>query len=200
MDRDTRQTRMVDTNFITRDDGGELTIEGYFAVFNSNYEIYDGMSESIAPGAFASSMGSDIRALINHDTTLVLGRTSAHTLELREDEHGLWGRIVINPKDGDAMNLYERVKRGDVSGCSIGFAIRSEETDFLEDGSVHWTITDVELYEVSACTFPAYEATNISARTKQRDDILARSLAAWKTKTKGVLKHGTESPAAAQED
>ena len=200
MDRDTRQTRMVDTNFITRDDGGELTIEGYFAVFNSNYEIFDGMSESIAPGAFASSMGSDIRALINHDTTLVLGRTSAHTLELREDEHGLWGRVSINPKDGDAMNLYERVKRGDVSGCSIGFSIRSEETDFRPDGSVHWTITDVELYEVSACTFPAYEATNISARTKQRDDILARSLAAWKEKTKGVLKHGTESPAAAQED
>ena len=191
MDRDQRQTRTVDTNFITREDGGELHIEGYFAVFNSNYEIFDGMSESIAPGAFASSMGSDIRALINHDTTLVLGRTTAHTLELREDEHGLWGRVTVNPNDGDAMNLYERVKRGDVSGCSIGFAIRSEETDFLPDGSVHWTITDVDLYEVSACTFPAYEATNISARTRQRDDIRARSLAAWKAKAKGVLNNGT---------
>ena len=191
MDRDTRQTRTVDTNFITREDGGELHIEGYFAVFNSDYEIFDGMSESIAPGAFASSMGSDIRALINHDTTLVLGRTTAHTLELREDEHGLWGRVTINPNDGDAMNLYERVKRGDVSGCSIGFAIRSEETDFLPDGSVHWTITDVDLFEVSACTFPAYEATNISARTRQRDDIRARSLTAWKAKLKGVLENGT---------
>ena len=83
--------------FKTREDSEEMVIEGYFAVFNSNYEMWEGASESIAPGAFTSSIGGDIRGLTNHDTTLVLGRTKAHTLELKEDSHGLWGRITINP-------------------------------------------------------------------------------------------------------
>ena len=179
-DRKMRQLRTVGTKFETREDGENLSIEGYFAVFNSIYEIVPGMSESIAPGAFSKTLSGDIRALINHDTTLVLGRTKANTLQLREDNHGLWGHIDINPNDTDAMNLYERVKRGDVDQCSFGFDILSEETDFRDDGSVHWTIKEVELYEVSPCTFPAYEETNISARTKEREDLLRRKNEAWK--------------------
>jgi HK97 family phage major capsid protein len=96
----------------------------------------------------------------------------------------------LEVNDGDAMNLYQRVKRGDVDQCSFGFDIVHEETDFREDGSVHWTITDVDLFEVSACTFPAYEATNISAREKQRDAMKARELSAWKNKTKERIRHG----------
>ena len=189
LDRMIRQVRSVETKFETRDDSEELRIEGYFAVFNSNYEIAPGMSESIAPGAFSRTLqGGDIRALINHDTTFVLGRTKAHTLELHEDARGLWGSIAINPNDSDAMNLYERVKRGDVDQCSFGFMIVSEESDFREDGSVHWTIKDVDLFEVSACTFPAYKETNISARCAERDEIKARDLEAWKTKMKEALK------------
>lgn len=178
--REMRQLRTVGTKFETREDGENLSIEGYFAVFNSIYEIVPGMSESIAPGAFSKTLSGDIRALINHDTTLVLGRTKANTLQLREDNHGLWGHIDINPNDTDAMNLYERVKRGDVDQCSFGFDILSEETDFRDDGSVHWTIKEVELYEVSPCTFPAYEETNISARAKEREDLLKRKNEAWK--------------------
>lgn len=190
MKRTMRQVRSAPTEFKTREENDSLTIEGYFAVFDSNYEIFDGMSESIAPGAFSSSIAGDIRALVNHDTTLVLGRTKAGTLQLREDNHGLWGRIDINPKDGDAMNLYERVKRGDVNQCSFGFDIREEETEFHPDGSVHWTIKDVDLYEVSCCTFPAYEETNISARTAQRDTIRRREMDAWRAAQKERLKHG----------
>lgn len=147
------------------------------------------MFESIAPGAFTNTLADDVRALINHDTTLVLGRTSAHTLELRQDEHGLWGKIRINPKDSDAMNLYERVKRGDVSQCSFGFDIISEETEFREDGSVHFTIREVKLYEVSCCTFPAYTETGISARNKEtHEELQKRSLDAWKIKMTNRLK------------
>ena len=199
MTRDLRQVRSVPTAFTTRDDSGALSIEGYFAVFDSIYEIAPGMTESIAQGAFSRTISGDIRALINHDTTLVLGRTKANTLELREDSHGLWGHIDINPNDVDAMNLYERVKRGDIDQCSFGFDIRSEDTDIREDGSVHWTISDVDLYEVSCCTFPAYEQTNISAREKARDVIRARELAAWRERTKARLRHGTESPDASEE-
>lgn len=186
--REIRQLRTASAQFETREDGENLIIEGYFAVFNSNYEIGPGMSESIAPGAFSNTLSGDIRALINHDTTLVLGRTKANTLQLREDAHGLWGQITINPKDSDSMNLYARVNRGDVDQCSIGFDILSEETDFRDDGSVHWTIKEIKLYEVSPCTFPAYEETNISARAKERDDLLKRRNEAWKEKVLKKLK------------
>lgn len=183
-----RKMRTISTEFKTREDGDDLKIEGYFAVFDSVYEIAPGLTESIAPGAFTKTLSRDIRALTNHDTTLVLGRTKAHTLELREDNHGLWGSVTINPKDSDAMNLYERVKRGDVDQCSFGFDIRSEDTDICEDGSIHWTIREVDLYEVSACTFPAYEETGISARAKERDEINQRALTAWKENARKKLK------------
>ena len=188
-----RQLRSIPTKFETREDGDNPTIEGYFAVFNSNYEIAPGMSESIAPGAFSRTLSNDVRALINHDTTLVLGRTKANTLELREDSHGLWGKISINPNDRDAMNLYERVKRGDVDQCSFGFDLKEQDTEIRDDGAVHWTIKDLDLFEVSCCTFPAYEQTNISARSKERDEIKQRTLSAWREKMKGVLKNGIKS-------
>ena len=184
MDREIRQMRSVASEFQTREDGEDLKIEGYFAVFNSIYDIGAGMSEEVAPGAFSETLSGDIRALVNHDTTLVLGRTSAHTLELREDTRGLWGSISINPNDTDAMNLYQRVKRGDVSQCSFGFDILEEDTEIRENGDVHWTIKKVRLYEVSCCTFPAYESTNISARSEERDRLLERKAEAWRTKMK----------------
>lgn len=178
--------------FKTRDDGGEPTIEGYFAVFNSNYEMWEGASESIAEGAFDSSISGDIRALTNHDTTLVLGRTTANTLELKSDAHGLWGRVRVNPKDSDAMNTYERVKRGDVSQCSIGFIVRSEETEFDASGNIHWTITDVDLFEVSVCTFPAYEETGISARKRDAAELEKRRAEAWRAQMHARLKNKQE--------
>lgn len=183
-----RQVRSVPTRFETREDeSGQLVIAGYFVVFNSIYEIGPGMSESVAPGTFLSSLGGDVRALTNHDSTLVLGRTIAGTLKLREDDIGLWGEVIINPKDSDAVNTYERVKRGDVSQCSFGFRIIKEDNEVKDDGSVHWTIRDVELYEVSVCTFPAYEATNVTARSEQLAEIRARETEAWKNKQKERL-------------
>ena len=189
-----RQLNAITTEFNTREDGETPIIEGYFAVFNSNYEIFPGATESIAPGAFAEALGGDVRALINHDTTLVLGRNKANTLELREDSHGLWGSIRINPKDSAAMDLYERVSRGDVDGCSIGFDIAEEKTEFLENGDMHWTIEKISpLYEVSCCTFPAYKETNIQARAEQRSEYIERQKQAWQMKMKERLANGIKS-------
>lgn len=185
------QLRAIPTTFETREDDEGPIIEGYFAVYNSTYEIAPGMSESIAPGAFRGSLDGDIRCLTNHDTTLVNGRTTAGTFELRDDETGLWGRCRINPNDTDAMNAWHRVQRKDVTQCSIGFEIIREETESRPDGSVHWRIVEAVLYECSICTFPAYEATSISARSAQRDALAARKLQEWKQKTKEVLHHGT---------
>ena len=187
-----RQVRAIPTDLrAKREDGegGTPIIEGYFAVFNSNYDIGWGMSESVAPGAFSQSLRENyVRALVNHDTTLVLGRTGAKTLELHEDDKGLFGRIAINPNDRSAMDLYARVERGDVDGCSFGFSVREEETEFLDNGDVHWTLKDVDLGEVSCCTFPAYEATNIEARSKDRDELQKRSAAAWREQMMKKLK------------
>lgn len=187
-DRKERQMRSVASKFETREDGEGLFIEGYFSVFNSNYELWPGATESVAPGAFSGTLGDDIRALIDHESRLVLGRNKAGTLELREDSHGLWGRVRINPNDTDAMNLYERVKRGDVDQCSFGFDIIEEETEFLDDGSMHWTIEKVKLYEVSVVTFPAYEATGVSARKAEYEEIQRRRAESWKAEQRKKLK------------
>ncbi len=164
MVRTNYQTRSQISEFQTRDEPEGMYIEGYFAVFGKQTELWTGAYEEIQSGAFGETMGNDIRALINHDTTLVLGRNKANTLELKIDSHGLWGRIKINEKDSDAVNLYERVKRGDVDQCSFGFNILEEITDWKEDGTVKWTITKIDLHEVSVCTFPAYEETGVQAR------------------------------------
>ena len=190
MERKMRPVRTINSDFKTRDDGGELRIEGYFAVFNSIYQIWDDMSESVAPGAFSDTLGDDVRALIDHETMYVLGRNQAGTLELREDSHGLWGSILINPNDQDAMNLYARVQRGDVNQCSFGFDILEEETDFRDDGSVHWTIKKVKLYEVSVCTFPAYSETSVQARKEDLEAIKTRKAEAYRAELRARLTEG----------
>ena len=194
MDRETRQMRSIASKFETRESEEGLFIEGYFSVFNSTYELWPGATESVAPGAFENTLGGDIRALIDHETRLVLGRNKSGTLELREDSHGLWGRVKINPNDQDAVNLYERVKRGDVDQCSFGFDIVKEDTEVRDDGSVHWTIREVKLYEVSVVTFPAYTETSVSARKRDFEEIQKRENEKWRDDMKRRLKgenHGS---------
>ena len=190
MDRKIKQTRSLQTELKTRaePDAQDMYIEGYFAVFGRETELWPGAYEEIAPGAFDETLGNDIRALINHDTTLVLGRNKAGTLELKADSYGLWGRIKINPNDSDAVNLYERVKRGDVDQCSFGFNILEEITDWRDDGTVKWTITKIDLHEVSVCTFPAYEETGVQARKAEVEQHRQRLLEAKKNQLKERMR------------
>lgn len=190
MDRQLKQIRCSANGFSTREDeGGELYISGYFSVFNSNYEIFPGATESISPTAFDDALADDIKALVNHDSTLVLGRTKSGTLELKVDSRGLWGDIRINTADTDAMNLYERVKRGDVDQCSFGFEIL-EETFEDKGDTVHWTIDKVRLYEVSVVTFPAYKDTSVTARSEQLKEIRQKRAEAFKMRMLEKLKGG----------
>lgn len=183
-----RQTRFATSQFQTRaDESGDLFISGYFAVFNSNYEICDGVTESVAANAFDETLSNDIRCLIDHETRLVLGRNKAGTLNLKVDSRGLWGEVKINPKDQDAMNLYERVKRGDVDQCSFGFDIMEESWEDRGD-SIHWTIEKVYLHEVSIVTFPAYQDTSVSARSKQLADIRKKSADSFKIRMMSKMK------------
>lgn len=188
-DRKQRQVRSLPQNFKTRDADGKLYIEGYFAVFDSPYPLWDGAEEVIKPGAFEDVLTQDVRALVNHDTTLVMGRTTAGTLLLKQNETGLWGEIEVNRDDTDAMNLYARVQRGDVSQCSFGFDIERETFVNLGDGRCRWEIEKVNpLYEVSVCTFPAYEATSVSARRQQLETIRQRETQVWRENMKKRLE------------
>ena len=172
-DRACRQVRSVPVSFQTRNEETGPVIAGYFAVFNQPTDLWPGCIEQIAPGAFASSLTGDVRALVDHDTRLVIGRTVAGTLSLREDDVGLYGEIKINEHDSDAMNLYARVQRGDVSQCSFGFDIVAEDYVVSPDGQTcTWTIRDTKLWEVSVVTFPAYDATSVSARNSDSVDSL----------------------------
>lgn len=179
-------------DFQTREADGALMIEGYFAVFNSEYWLWPTAYETIDPGAFSLETDTDVRALTNHDTTLVLGRTTAGTLDLRVDERGLWGSVRINPADQDAVNLYERVKRRDVDQCSFGFDILEEGTEYRDDGTTVWHLKRVKLYEVSVCTFPAYEATGVQARKAELEHVRQRKLEEWRAQALARLKG--ESP------
>lgn len=183
-----RQTRCKPGQFrAVREEGGDLYIEGYFAVFNSVYEIGEGMSEEIAPGAFEVE-GQDIRCLTDHETRLVIGRTIADTFELKVDDHGLYGRAKVNPNDQDAVNTHARVERGDVTQASIGFDILDEDTEYRDDGSIHWRIKKIKLYECSVCTFPAYEETNLNARAAQKETFEKRKAEKWKNDMRQKLK------------
>lgn len=157
----------------TREEGGKRYLEGYFAVFGETYQVFDGWVETIERGAFARYLatGEDVKVLWNHDTNIVLGATGNGTASLREDEKGLYGSVEINENDQDAVNAYARIARGDVDGCSFSFDVARQEEWWDDDGVYHTKLTEIDpLYEVSACTFPAYKATSISARNKNNLD------------------------------
>lgn len=148
-----------------RADGGAKVARGYAALFNSDTNIGGYFVERIAKGAFADTLKSaDVRALINHDTGRVIGRSGAGTLRLQEDERGLFVEVDL-PDTTDGRDLAVQLERGDISGMSFGFRVTHDEWDETGDLPVR-TIRGVELYEVSAVAFPAYADTEIALRSR----------------------------------
>lgn len=145
------------------DNGGKKKLYGYAAIFNSDTEIGDFFVERIDRGAFDTAIKGDVRALIDHDAGRVIGRTKSGTLKLSTDSKGLAVEIDV-PDTADGRDLMVLVERGDISGMSFGFRVLKQEWDETGDMPVR-TILDVELYEVSAVAFPAYEDTEIDARS-----------------------------------
>lgn len=167
-----------------RADNGLPRLRGHAAVFNSLSEPMYGFREKIAPGAFAESIGKDdIRALWNHDTSHVLGRKSAGTLILTEDERGL--AVDINPPNTTwAKDLLISIKRGDITQMSFGFRVLTDSWSKVDGDEVR-TLEKVQLFEVSPVTFPAYSATDISTNSSDPvsdalmlDEIDVRALVA----------------------
>jgi uncharacterized protein len=181
------------TNLSTRDAVGDqpIVISGYAAVFNSPTIIGDevyGFTEEIMPGAFAKAIASndDVRALFNHDWNHVLGRTKSGTLRLFEDERGLKFEVEL-PNSTFAKDLAESLSRGDINQCSFGFFPTEEEWNYTTE-PVQRKIKEVELYEISVVSIPAYEDTEVSlVRSKEIAQSVEQRLKLI-NQIKGVLK------------
>ena len=151
---------------IKRDDEELPKIEGYAAVFNKDSEDM-GFIERIAPGAFKKALkSSDVRALFNHDSNIILGRVSSGTLELKEDKKGLM--MTVTPPDTQLVRdmVLSPIERGDITQQSFGFTVKSDEWKDIDGKVPVRTITEVgELFDVSPVTFPAYPDTAVALRS-----------------------------------
>ncbi|ALX50461.1 HK97 family phage prohead protease [Lentibacillus amyloliquefaciens] len=189
----TIQTREVyfNSNLQTREtDDNEKVIEGYFIRFNEETELAPGMFEEINPTAVSRSLtNNDIYALFNHDSKSPLGRTGNGTLELRADNEGLWGKLRLNENDPEAMSVYAKISRNDISGCSFGFIPLDEDIQHRDDGTVKFIVKDADIKEVSAVTFPAYPTTSVQAREKDLEQHKKRLFEQRKKQLKERLEH-----------
>jgi HK97 family phage prohead protease len=145
-------------------------IRGYAAVYNSESDLlYGFFREVIRPGAFDNSIKNDIRALWNHNSAYVLGRSTAGTLNIRSDAKGLY--FEVDPPDTQwAKDLCTSVQRGDINQMSFGFETIQDNWQSLEDGTEMRELLEVNLHEVSVVTFPAYQATSAGMRSLETED------------------------------
>jgi HK97 family phage prohead protease len=146
---------------------GDRTISGYASVFNSESEDL-GFRETIAPGAFKRSLskpGADFWLLWGHDHLEPLARTSAGTLDLREDHKGLKvSAELVDTTTG--RDVHALVKAGLVRSMSFGFYVKADQWE-TRNGVDHRLVTEAELIEVSVVPVPAYESTEVSVRASQ---------------------------------
>jgi HK97 family phage prohead protease len=124
--------------------------------------------EEIAPGAFDNVLNNDVRCLFNHDSSNLLGRTTSGTLRLSVQGNELRYDNDL-PDTQVAKDVHNLIARGDISGCSFAFNIKSETRTELEGGDVLYTVNEVSaLYDVGPVTYPAYpEGTSVSARDRE---------------------------------
>lgn len=139
------------------------TAVGYAALFNSDADIGGYWVERITPGAFSATIDADVRALVDHDTGRVIGRTSAGTLRLAQDGKGLAVEIDL-PDTSDGRDMAVQLALGNLTGMSFGFVVTKQTWDETVEPPVR-TIEAVDLHEVSIVAFPAYEATEVALRS-----------------------------------
>jgi uncharacterized protein len=170
----------------------EWTLEGHAAVFNQLSGDLGGFREIIEPGFFRTALrkAPDVRALINHDPNLVLARTAAGTLELREDGTGLRVRARV-AKTSYANDLRLGMQRGDVDQMSFAFSLAEDGDDWAigEDGTIVRTLRADgadQLYDVSLATYPAYAGTDAAIRQLE-GDLLTPDAVFHQARSRGLL-------------
>lgn len=166
------------------------TVTGYAAVTDQWTTIAGLFEERIARGAFARTLreNPNVLAIHHHDYARVLGRTTAGTLRLSEDSHGLKAEIDLDLRTPDGMTVYGTVDRGEISGMSFSFSVLAETWEDPEFGLPKRTITDLELHEVTTTAIPAYPTTSISL-TRSADSLGNAAAAMRRVREKAEAAH-----------
>jgi HK97 family phage prohead protease len=142
--------------------GGRAVIAGYAAVFGANSKNLGGFVEVVGRGAFTKTVKeADVRAYVNHDPNLILGRTASGSLKLSLDDNGLHYEIMAGNRSYET-DLMESIERGDVNQSSFAFSVvgpEGESWGYNADGFPQRTLNEVRLYDVSPVSNPAYEDT-----------------------------------------
>jgi HK97 family phage prohead protease len=163
---------------VARAADGTRSITGYAIVFNTLSVDFGGWAETVSPTAVTRTLqeSPDVLCLYNHHSGKVLGRTTSGTLTLDVDNIGLHFTCVL-PDTTVANDLIVSIERGDIDGCSFGFICRSDVWTAQEDGSALRTLMDVDLFEVTITSEPAYPETSVSLRSAPKE-VRSRILAA----------------------
>lgn len=159
-------------NIIAKDDEN-MIVEGYALKFNKESNLLGEFVEVISPEALRNADLSDVRCLIDHNSSYVLGRTVADTLKLEVDDVGLRFRCEL-PNTSYARDLYENIKLGNINQCSFGFTIEEDGDEFerREDGIFKRTVNKIRsLFDVSIVTYPAYEDTDVAPALRSIKNI-----------------------------
>jgi len=161
-EREFRPTKRIE---VRADEDGSIRVSGYAAVFGEETNIGGMFREVIERGAFASAIQrqDDVVFLINHDG-LPLARTRSGTLNLREDDRGLFVETYLDASDPDVRSIVPKMKRGDLDKMSFAFVPTRQEWDDSGEMPLR-SIRDLQLYDVSIVTTPAYEGTEIGLRS-----------------------------------
>ena len=196
---DQKQTITRAYNFEIRAENNEKNgdfITGRPIVYNSKTDL-GWFSEIIEAGALDKANLKDVRFLVNHDIGMIpLARSRNNnensTMQMSIDKDGMTIRVNLDTENNsDARNLYSAIKRGDITGMSFMFSIDREEWEDLEGDHPTRRIKSIgQVYEVSAVTFPAYEATEISARDKE---VLDSAKATLESVRRQLLDSNTEA-------
>lgn len=177
---------LTDSEIRATGDSGK-TVGGYAAVFEKLSENLGGFVEKIAPGAFKRAIEekADVRALWAHDSSIVLGRTTNGTLRLAENTRGLKFELDL-PETSAGRDAFISISRGDVSGVSFGFFVRSDKWEFSEDPAKPHvrTLLDIDIFEISPVAFPAYPQTQVSTRDAR--EVLEAALTARQAQEKAT--------------
>ena len=191
--REIRFTKHIEIRVHT--EGGQQKITGYAAVFDSLSEDLGGFRETIAPGTFkrALSEHQDVRALVDHDSSKIIGRTEAGTMTLVEDDKGL--KYEIDPADTTAgRDILVSIKRGDVSGSSFAFTVVANGDNWnTVDGEEIRELTDVDLFDVGPVAFPAYPATVTEASFRSLRNHMKPNLERFRTRLDTAKRYAVVS-------
>lgn len=160
-----RRSYTMDAAEVRKSDDGKAVLRGHAAVFGKLSENLGGFREQIEPGAFDDVLKDDVRALFNHDPSLILGRTLSGTLRIGVDKVGLSYEVDL-PDTQFARDLAVSIERGDITQSSFGFVVEKDSWGKDKDGVIIRSILKFSrLLDVSPVTFPAYPDATVGKRS-----------------------------------